>query len=106
MCCSYREFYYNAEPLARLLVADMRNTSHRLQMKQHMRCKPFQHFVDRFRDIFVVKGLLPVTAACPLGFKPSERRTGRVQNNDGSWREVTFGGWNCLPGGSVMSGGE
>lgn len=92
--CSYKEIYYNSEPFVRRLVAEMSDVSHRLLLKQRLQCKPFQHFIDRFRAIFVAKGMLPITAVCQPGFDPMEKKIGRIQNSDGSWTQVVFGDCN------------
>ncbi len=55
----YKEFYFRSDPFGRSLVPSIGSTAEREELKQRLQCKPFQYFVDRFRQAFDMKLMLP-----------------------------------------------
>merc|ERR1740121_499960 len=54
--------YYESDPASGRFKQVIGNISDRLELKQRMQCKPFQWYVDKFRDVFKTKHMLPEDA--------------------------------------------
>ncbi|KAF4655136.1 hypothetical protein FOL47_009563 [Perkinsus chesapeaki] len=56
----YKDYFYSADPYAKGLreKAMAGGIEDRLKFKKDMQCKPFQYYVDKFRKVFEMKGML------------------------------------------------
>jgi len=55
----YKERFYKMQPSAREFVVHMGDLSDRLALKQNLQCKPFKWYVEKFRNVFISKDMLP-----------------------------------------------
>jgi len=55
----YKQYYYEADPVARQFVSKMGNISERQQLKKNLKCKPFKWYVEKFKDVFTERHMLP-----------------------------------------------
>lgn len=55
----YKEYYYEADPPARHYIPIMGDISERLELKKKLKCKPFKAYVERFREVFIERHMLP-----------------------------------------------
>merc|ERR1712187_536278 len=55
----FKQNYYEADPAARQFIRIMGNISGRQELKNKLQCKPFKWYVQKFRDIFLEKNMLP-----------------------------------------------
>ncbi|CAE8609452.1 unnamed protein product [Polarella glacialis] len=55
----FKNQYYQADPAAKTLLPLVGDISERLALKTQMQCKPFSWYIEKFKDVFVSKNMLP-----------------------------------------------
>eukprot|EP00928_Gymnodinium_smaydae_P032407 TRINITY_DN23481_c0_g2_i1.p1 TRINITY_DN23481_c0_g2~~TRINITY_DN23481_c0_g2_i1.p1 ORF type:complete len:536 (-),score=133.58 TRINITY_DN23481_c0_g2_i1:91-1698(-) len=56
---NFGERYYDADPAARQFVSVVGNISERRQLKERLHCRAFSWYMEKFKPIFIEKGMLP-----------------------------------------------
>jgi len=55
----YKTYYYEADPVARQFIPVMGDISERLELKKKLKCKPFKTYIEKFREVFTERHMLP-----------------------------------------------
>lgn len=55
----YKAYYYEADPVAKQFVPRMGAIAERQALKQKLHCKPFKWYVEKFKDVFTERHMLP-----------------------------------------------
>jgi len=55
----YKSLYYEADPVAKQFVKVMGDISERQELKKKLQCKPFKSYVEKFREVFTERHMLP-----------------------------------------------
>lgn len=55
----YKSYYYEADPVAKTFIKSMGSIAERQAIKEKLQCKPFKWYVEKFREVFVERHMLP-----------------------------------------------